>query len=55
MATTGLVLGWLGIAFFVLIVVGVAAMAVTGNHAVIDTHTLPHQMIPQGPSGPGGP
>jgi hypothetical protein len=58
MATTGLVLGWLGIAFFVLIVVGVAAMAVTGNHPVIDTHTLPHHMIPQipqVPSGPGGP
>ena len=29
MATAGLVLGWLGIAFFVLIVVGVAAMATT--------------------------
>lgn len=47
MATTGLVLGWLGIAFFVLIVVGVAAMAVTGGHAVI--HAIP------GPGGPGGP
>jgi hypothetical protein len=45
MATTGLVLGWLGIAFFVLIVVGVAAMAVTGNHAVITSHPAP----------PGGP
>ena len=49
MATTGLVLGWLGIAFFVLIVVGVAAMAVTGGHAVINT-----QVIPSGPGGPGG-
>jgi Domain of unknown function (DUF4190)/DUF1707 SHOCT-like domain len=37
MATTGLVLGWLGIAFFVLIVVGVAAMAVTGTHHAIQT------------------
>lgn len=43
MATAGLVLGWLGIAFFVLIVVGVAAMAVTSGHPVINTHTLPHQ------------
>ena len=54
MATTGLVLGWLGIAFFVLIVVGVAAMAVTGSHQVFHA-------IPRGPGGgpppfpPGGP
>ena len=40
MATAGLVLGWLGIAFFVLIVVGVAAMAVTGGHQVINAHTI---------------
>lgn len=40
MATAGLVLGWLGIAFFVLIVVGVAAMAVTSSHTVI-SHGLP--------------
>ena len=45
MATAGLVLGWLGIAFFVLIVVGVAAMAVTGSHAVIHSS----------PGGGGGP
>ena len=44
MATAGLVLGGWGIAFFVLIVVGVAAMAVTGGHAVI--HATPR--------GPGG-
>jgi hypothetical protein len=51
MATAGLVLGWLGIAFFVLIVVGVAAMAVTGNHAVINNaHTI--RGIPPGPAGP---
>jgi hypothetical protein len=31
MATAGLVLGWLGIAFLVLIVAGVTAMAVTGH------------------------
>jgi Domain of unknown function (DUF4190)/DUF1707 SHOCT-like domain len=53
MATAGLVLGWLGIAFFVLIVVGVAAMAVTSGHAVINAHTLPHQgPFPNGPGGP---
>jgi hypothetical protein len=34
MATAGLVLGWLGIAFFVLIVVGVAAMATTHSVTV---------------------
>ena len=53
MATAGLVLGWLGIAFFLLIVVGVAAMAVTGSHAVI--HANPGG--PAGPPfpGPGGP
>jgi len=57
MATAGLVLGWLGIAFFVLFVVGVAAMAVTGGHQVINVHTLPHQGIhpPFPPSGVGGP
>jgi Domain of unknown function (DUF4190)/Domain of unknown function (DUF1707) len=53
MATTGLVLGWLGIAFFVLIVVGVAAMAVTGAHGVI--HANPGGGPPPPPfSGPGG-
>lgn len=34
MATAGLVLGWLGIAFLVLIVAGVTAMAVTNGHQV---------------------
>jgi hypothetical protein len=34
MATAGLVLGWLGIAFFVLLVVGVTAMATTHGGAV---------------------
>jgi hypothetical protein len=48
MATAGLVLGWVGIAFFVLIVVGVAAMAVTSGHQVINAHVI-------GPGGPGGP
>jgi hypothetical protein len=52
MATTGLVLGWLGIAFFLLIVVGVAAMAVTGgSHAI--THSFPGP--PPVPGGPGLP
>jgi hypothetical protein len=51
LATTGLVLGWLGIAFFLLIVVGVAAMAVTGgSHAV--THTFPGPPPFGGPPGP---
>jgi hypothetical protein len=56
MATTGLVLGWLGIAFFVLFVVGVAAMAVTGSHGVINAHTLPHSggIVPP-IHAPGGP
>ena len=52
MATAGLVLGWLGIAFFVLIVVGVAAMAVTGSHAVIDTQRDPARASPDGPCRP---
>jgi Domain of unknown function (DUF4190)/Domain of unknown function (DUF1707) len=55
MATAGLVLGWLGIAFFVLIVVGVAAMAVTGAHPVMNVHTLPHQGINPAPPVPNGP
>ena len=54
MATVGLVLGWLGVAFFVLIVVGVAAMAVTGGHAVINTQVIPAG-APGGPGGLGGP
>jgi hypothetical protein len=53
MATTGLVLGWLGIAFFVLIVVGVAAMAVTGAHGVVQ-HSFPAPGVPRPFSGPGG-
>lgn len=54
MATAGLVLGWLGIAFFVLIVVGVAAMAVTGGaHSVITSH--PGGGPPAQFPGAGGP
>ena len=39
MATTGLVLGWLGIAFFVLMVAGFAAMAST--HGGINVQVAP--------------
>jgi Domain of unknown function (DUF4190)/Domain of unknown function (DUF1707) len=49
MATAGLVLGWLGIAFFVLLVVGVAAMATTHGVGHVQT-SLP---VPGGP--PPGP
>ena len=54
MATAGLVLGWVGIAFFVLIVVGVAAMAVTSGHQVINAHVIGPGGGPGGPF-PGGP
>jgi hypothetical protein len=40
MATTGLVLGWLGIAFFVLMVAGFAAMAST--HGGINFSVAPN-------------
>ena len=46
MATTGLVLGWLGIAFFVLMVAGFAAMAST--HTGVVFHAIPGH----GPTGP---
>jgi hypothetical protein len=53
MATAGLVLGWVGIAFFVLIVVGVAAMAVTSGHQVIHAQFPgPGGPFPAGPQGP---
>jgi Domain of unknown function (DUF4190)/Domain of unknown function (DUF1707) len=52
MATAGLVLGWLGIAFFVLIVVGVAAMAVTGGHGVV-INAHPGPGAPPFPGGNG--
>jgi hypothetical protein len=54
MATAGLVLGWLGIAFFVLIVVGVAAMAVTGGAHGVVTHSFPAPGAPGPPAPPGG-
>lgn len=44
MATAGLVLGWLGIAFFVLLVAGVAAMATT--------HSVTSYPVPGGPNVP---
>ncbi|HEY2441986.1 MAG TPA: DUF1707 and DUF4190 domain-containing protein [Streptosporangiaceae bacterium] len=54
MAVAGLVLGWLGIAFFVLIVIGFTAAAVTSGHAV--THFPgPGGGGPPIPPAPGGP
>jgi hypothetical protein len=46
LATAGLVLGWLGIAFFVLLVAGVAAMATT--------HSVTSFPVPGSGPGPGG-
>ena len=54
---SGLVLGWLGIAFLVLIVVGVAAMAVTSGSHVVNAHVIPpgHGLLPGGAPGPPPP
>ena len=51
MATAGLVLGWLGIAFLVLIVAGVTAMAVTGHPG---GSVVPHNFGPPPQQVPGG-
>jgi Domain of unknown function (DUF4190)/Domain of unknown function (DUF1707) len=53
MATAGLVLGWLGIAFLVLFVVGVTAMAATHGGAV-NAHPIPG-FGPLPPAPPPGP